>query len=105
MLFISIFYVKQKLKIWFNFFFNCTKKAFGVCAFSNFDEDYEDDETYYEDSGFVDTTDDVSEFCDTVTGYSDIDGRNSQILGGGYYNQVGDGSVMTGFKSNAFLAN
>ena len=48
----------------------------------------------------------MSEFCDTVTGYSEIDDLgNSQFLGGGYYAHQGEGSVMTGFKSNAFLAN
>ena len=74
--------------------------AFGFAPYSNFDEDDDDDSEYLGGKSLSD--DDISEFCDTVTGISEVDGATSEIIGGGYYDQ--DASVMTGNKSQAFLA-
>lgn len=74
--------------------------AFGFSPYSNFDEEDDDDSDYRGGKSLSD--DDISEFCDTVTGISEVDGAASQIIGGGYYDQ--DASVMTGNKSHAFLA-
>ena len=41
-------------------------------------------------------------FSFNVTGISEVDGATPEINGGGYYDQ--DASVMTGNKSQAFLA-
>ena len=73
--------------------------AFGFAPYSNFDED--DDESDYLDGKSL-SDDDVSEFCDTITGISEVDAATSEIISGGFYDQ--DASVMTGNKSHAFLA-
>ena len=73
--------------------------AFGFSPYSNFDED-DDDSDYLDGKSLSD--DDVSEFCDTITGISEVDAATSEIISGGFYDQ--DASVMTGNKSHAFLA-
>ena len=96
----TILYIKLLLSIFIiikNFIYNFFS-AFGFSAYSNYDED---DDSDYKDDGF-DLDDDISEFCDTITGISELDAGTSAIINSGYYNQ--DASIMTVNKSRTFLA-